>query len=182
MSAQPCPYSRIRTRRTTEVSPWVRLVGKDVSDCDGRDLGVYHSLEVADYVSVLAITRSGQIPVVRQFRPAVERETLEFPGGLLDPGEDPDVCAARELAEETGFAAASVSSLGVTLPDSGRLSNRMWCFFAGDVELIPGWTAEPGVELRLLTHEELSKLIVSGEFDHAPHLALYALASARGLI
>jgi ADP-ribose pyrophosphatase len=92
----------VRSRHRTEVSQWVCLVEKEVDDQNGHGVGKYHSLDVSDYVSVLAVTREGQIPLVRQFRPAVERETLEFPGGLLDEGEQPATCAARELAEEAG--------------------------------------------------------------------------------
>ncbi len=130
----------------------------------------------------MVITREGRIPLVRQFRPAVECETLEFPGGLLDPGESPDICAARELAEEAGFAVVDVVPLGTTLPDSGRLGNRMWCFFAKDARPIEDWVPEREVEVELVTPQELSDLVGSGAFDHAPHLALYALARARGLV
>ena len=68
-----------------------------------------------------AAVRDGKICLVRQWRVAFGRMTLEIPAGKLDEGEDPAVCAARELAEETGlvaehleFVAAAAGSIGFT--------------------------------------------------------------------
>ena len=52
------------------------------------------------------------IYLVRQYRKAVERETLEIPAGKLEKDEDPYECAVRELKEETGLMAGRVSKLG----------------------------------------------------------------------
>ena len=175
-------HSRILAQTTTDVSPWVRFVSKTVADLDGRAVGDFHSLDIADYVSILALTTDGMIPLVRQFRPAVERETLEFPGGLLDPGETPRTCAMRELAEEAGLSVADAVSIGTTLPDSGRLGNRMWCFFARDAQPIERWVPESDVQSLMVSPDELANLVRSGAFDHAPHLALYALARVRGYV
>ena len=57
-------------------------------------------------VSVVAVGDDGRVPMVRQYRAALELELLEIPAGKLDvDGEDPQVCAQRELAEEVGLAA-----------------------------------------------------------------------------
>ena len=53
--------------------------------------------------AVVALTESGKIVLVRQYRTAIDRVTVEIPAGKLDPGEDPLDCAKRELHEETGF-------------------------------------------------------------------------------
>lgn len=56
---------------------------------------------------VLAV-RNNNMCLVRQYRVAIERMTLEIPAGKLEAGEDPAVCAARELEEETGLTAESL--------------------------------------------------------------------------
>src|SRR5207302_164850 len=94
----------------------------------------HYSIGTRDYVSVLAVTRDGTFPLVRQFRPAVEMITLELPGGHVDEGETPEQAARKELREETGFVANELILLGAFSPDTGRLSNRMWCFFGPQVE------------------------------------------------
>ncbi|MFV3037892.1 NUDIX hydrolase, partial [Klebsiella pneumoniae] len=68
----------------------------------------FYSLKIPDYVTVIAWTREDRIVLVRQYRPAIERETLELPSGLVDTSDPPDVCAARELEEETGYRAKSL--------------------------------------------------------------------------
>jgi 8-oxo-dGTP pyrophosphatase MutT (NUDIX family) len=173
---------RISMRKATVVSPWLTLVERSVLDSRGAPVGNFHGLALADYVSVIAIARDGTLPLVRQFRPAVERFTLEFPGGLLDEGEDPARCALRELAEEAGLQAANATSLGVFLPDSGRLGNRLWGFFVTAADPVANWSAEPDVEVLRVSAGALESYVRDGSFDHAPHLALFAVARVQGLL
>lgn len=173
---------RIRRRATTQVSPWITLVERTVHDSKGTLVGNFHALALADYISIIAISSDGRVPLVRQFRPAVERWTLEFPGGLLDPGEEPQRCAIRELFEETGLEALDATSLGAFLPDSGRLGNQLWGFFVSGAVPAKGWMPEPEVHVEYVSVKELDVLVRDGTFDHAPHLALFAVARLRGLI
>lgn len=177
----PAP-SQIGSRKETYVSPWLSLVEREVLDRSGRPVGAFHGLALADYVSVIAVSSNGEIPLVRQFRPAVERWTLEFPGGLLDAGETPERCALRELSEEVGLTASQAVSLGELLPDSGRLGNRLWGFFVPTANKIEGWTPEPEVEVDWVSLPTLEAYVRDGVFNHAPHLALLAVARFRGLI
>ena len=70
-------------------------------------------------VGVLPVDAEGTAYMVRQFRYPFSRELLEIPAGKLEPGEDPKVCAVRELGEETGFAAGRLVDLGVTYASPG---------------------------------------------------------------
>src|ERR1700722_1882387 len=136
----PCPYERemnskmagdesifprIASSTSTRLSDWVTLVENRVvvSPQDGGS--TYLSIDTMDYVSVLAVTADGRVPLVRQFRPAVRRFTLEFPGGMRDGDEAPQTSAIRELAEEAGLAVSSIQPLATFIPESGRLGNRM---------------------------------------------------------
>jgi len=69
-------------------------------------------------MAVLAVLPDGRIPIVRQYRPALESFTWEFPAGLVDPDEDPAACCRRELLEETGYVARAVHALGAYAPDT----------------------------------------------------------------
>jgi 8-oxo-dGTP pyrophosphatase MutT (NUDIX family) len=180
MTSKEPTFPRIASSQSTRLSPWVSLVENRVVTAPDDAGAVYHSIDTMDYVSVLAVTADGRIPIVRQFRPAVRRFTLEFPGGLRDGDEAPEACAIRELAEEVGLAVSQLRPLAGLLPDSGRLGNRMWTYFARDAAPIPGWHAESGVEHRMVTIAELHALTLDGSFDHAPHVAMLGMAIMRG--
>ncbi|MBR3317323.1 MAG: NUDIX hydrolase [Atopobiaceae bacterium] len=74
--------------------------------------------------------RDGKICLVRQYRVALERMSLEIPAGKLDPGEDPAVCAARELEEETGLVATEIVPLAVTAGAPGFNNEKTRIFAA----------------------------------------------------
>jgi ADP-ribose pyrophosphatase len=69
--------------------------------------------------AILPLHDDGSVTLIRQLRPAVGDFLLELPAGRLSPGEEPKLCAARELVEETGLRASSLVSLGVLHPSPG---------------------------------------------------------------
>ncbi len=108
----------------------------------------HYSLRTRDYVAVVAVNSSGELLLVRQFRPAVWETTLELPCGHVDHGQTPESAARTELLEETGHEAARFELLGDFSPDTGRLGNRMWCFFARNAQPTrdPAYRPEAGIE------------------------------------
>jgi ADP-ribose pyrophosphatase len=180
MTSKEPTFPRIASSQSTRVSPWVTLVENRVVAGPDDEGAIYHSIDTMDYVSVLALTADGRIPIVRQFRPAVRRFTLEFPGGMRDGDEDPQASAIRELAEEVGLAVSRVRPLVTMIPESGRLGNRMWTFFSPDAAPIPGWRPESGVEHMMVSVAELHARALDGSFDHAPHVAMLGMAVMRG--
>lgn len=136
-----------------------------------------------DYICVVARTTDQRILMVRQYRPAVEDYTLELPAGTVDAGETPEQAIRRELEEEAGYRVGKLTHLGTLNPDTGRLSNRMWCYWADGVEPIgDAFVPEEGVEPLSLTTEELQTEIAAGRLNHALHLAAVSLAVMHGHI
>ncbi len=172
----------IITREQTRLSPWTTVVTRTLLLPGNDKTQEYHSLKQADYVCVLAETVDGRIPLVRQYRPAIEAFTLEFPAGLRDGDEPPEQAALRELAEETGLEPlAAPHRLGCLSPDVGRLENKLWAYMvrAGN-ETAANWQAEPGVERLLVTKSQLREWILDGNFNHALHIALIGIAMLQG--
>jgi len=174
----------LASKKTKKVSKWVAITERKVRVKGRKELEVFHSLRLADYVSVVAIDRGGRIPLVRQYRAALDCWTIELPGGTLERGESPEVCAQRELAEEVGRVPVGLlQSFPCLFPDTGRLENRLWGFFTEiSVSTTPGWSPESGVEPFFVTRHELQKMILSGEFNHALHVALIGLSLVMGLL
>lgn len=133
-------------------------------------------LESVDWVNVVALTEEGQCVMIRQFRFGVGYTTLEVPGGMVDPGEDPLTAARRELAEETGFSGGRWHYLGAVEPNPAVHDNLCHHFLAEDVRQNAGQTLSGGEEIRLdvMSQSRVIEAARGGEIKHA--LALSALS------
>jgi 8-oxo-dGTP pyrophosphatase MutT (NUDIX family) len=175
-------WPKIKSRRTTKISPWVDIIEREVEFAPNQPPELYHAIGQQDYIAIVAMTPDKKIPIVRQYRPAVEKFTWELPAGLVDKGEDAEESCRRELLEETGFPARNVHALGDYSPCTARLSNRVHSFFVETGERRSGNTVEPGIEVRLVTPAELAALIRSGEFVLQLHIGAVMLAGLAGHI
>lgn len=73
--------------------------------------GKSQEFDIVDHTSfatVAALTTDSQFIVVKQFRPGPETFQVGFPSGHIDPGENPELTATRELLEETGFSCKEI--------------------------------------------------------------------------
>jgi ADP-ribose pyrophosphatase len=165
----------------TEVAfatPWFEVLAKTMKPGEAP----YYSLRLPDYAAVVAITEDQRVLAVRQYRPAVERPTIELPSGLVDPGESPAEAARRELLEETGYEAAEVEVLGSMEPDTGRLGNRIWSCVATGARRVEGRAPEEGIEVLTYSFPELARATAEGEFNHALHVAVLLVAMVKGRV
>jgi ADP-ribose pyrophosphatase len=85
--------------------------------------GTYHVIHSAPWCNVLALTADDEIVLVRQFRRGLGRACVEIPGGLVDPGEAPEVAAVRELPQATGSSGDPAVLLGRVHPNPGLMDN-----------------------------------------------------------
>jgi ADP-ribose pyrophosphatase len=172
---------RILDRRLAWESPFVRVVEKDVDLGRRRGVETFWSVDAGRYVAVVAVTPDGRIPLVRQYRPAVETDVLELPSGAIEPGESPEAAARRELLEESGCEAGELVPLGWLHVDSGRLETQQWAFFAPDARVVNEHpTGDEELELTFVNPAELRDLLLSGEFNLAAHVAMVGLAMLSG--
>jgi 8-oxo-dGTP pyrophosphatase MutT (NUDIX family) len=139
-------------------------------------------VDAPHWVSVLPVTSDGQFVLIRQFRFGSNVEELEVPGGLVDPGEDPIVAAARELREETGYRCERITSLGSVSPNPAFMRNRLHYFVAEGCVLEGEQEQDPGEDIAVELHSlaSIDALIARGGLDHAlAQLAFYRLALLR---
>jgi 8-oxo-dGTP pyrophosphatase MutT (NUDIX family) len=125
--------------------------------------------------AVVAVDDSGRVCLVRQYRHGVEDFLWEIPAGKLDPGEAPEACAVRELAEETGVQARRWTSLGQFLPAPGIFTEVIHLYMARDLTVgAPAPDADEELELQWLPIEEAAGMVLRGEWsDGKTGLALW---------
>lgn len=123
-------------------------------------------------VIVVPVDDEGRIYWERQYRYAAGRHLMELPAGTLEPGEDPEECARRELIEEVGQAGADWTLLGRYYTAPGFCTEYMHCFLATGLSAAyaPGDDDEE-IEVVPLTLEETMEMIDSGGCEDAKSLA-----------
>lgn len=133
-------------------------------------------------VVIVPVDSLGQFHLVRQFRHAVRDYLLEFPAGTLEPGEGPEVCAERELAEEIGKQAKEWESLGSLFPAPGFCNEIQHYYIARD--LSPA-TADPDEDEILtpitMSLAEVEEAIRSGGIKDGKSVAAFTLAKLKNL-
>jgi 8-oxo-dGTP pyrophosphatase MutT (NUDIX family) len=177
----PGPWELRGVRRVLET----RIFHIDDEERISPRTGEVHSfskISCADWVNIVPITRDGQVVMVRQYRYGTSEETLELPGGMIDPHDpSPAEAARRELLEETGWQAATVEPTGVIAPNPAMQSNRTWSFLARDVVYkgLPKLDGGEDIEVVLVPYAEIPARVARGEISHA--LVVVSFAYALGL-
>ncbi len=123
-----------------------------------------------------------RIVMIRNRRPAVGKTLWELPAGTLEPPEAPELCAARELMEETGYAAATIEPLGRFYTTPGMTDELMWSFVArGLREVGQRLEADEEMTVEPVKPERVLEMIDTGEIMDGKTIASVLLAWRRGL-
>ncbi|HTV97109.1 MAG TPA: NUDIX hydrolase [Steroidobacteraceae bacterium] len=116
--------------------------------------------------AVVAVDDAGRVCVVRQYRHGIADFTWEIPAGKLDPGEAPDVCAVRELAEETGVAARRWTALGRYVPAPSIFTEVIHLYLARELDVgAPMPDADEELEVDWVPFGEALGRVLRGEWN-----------------
>ncbi|MGL5767058.1 MAG: NUDIX domain-containing protein [Sarcina sp.] len=125
--------------------------------------------------AIIPVFDNGKILLVKQYRKAIESETLEIPAGKLDKDENPKVCAKRELEEETGFKARNIEYLGKIATAAGFCNEIIYLYKAtGLVKGEKHTDDDEFTENVIMSLEEMKEKIKSGEIIDCKTLSILA--------
>lgn len=131
---------------------WLKVRRDTCQLPNGLVIDDYFWLESPDHTVVVALTPQGDAVLTRQYKHAAHRILLEFPGGVIDPGETALTGAQRELQEETGYGGEDWQLLGQFHTNPTKSNAQSYIYLATGVQPI----AEPHGDLT----EEIEVLLV----------------------
>lgn len=136
---------------------------------------LYDIVDHPDAVGIVAVRtdlNGGEpyVALVRQARPAIEKDTWEIPAGLVNPGEEDDTqrTAERELREETGFDGGNFVFLHKHYPSPGFMNEAISVYLATELQTAPGEPAPDPEEIDSLEWKPLSEamaMCLRGEIE-----------------
>lgn len=147
--------------------------------------GSYIALDAPDCVVIIP-EYEGRFVLVRQWRHGADMLTTEFPGGVVNKGEEPKAAALRELAEETGYVAGKLTLIGSSNPNPALFKSRFYVFLASDLTPTGRQHLDADELVECITRpvDEVISALGSGEYVHAfmgTALAFYMRYKNRGI-
>ena len=148
---------------------------------DGGIKDPYYVIERPDAAIIFPLTKSGEVVLVRQYRPPLEMMELGLPAGLVEEGERPEAAARRELAEETGYTGGDWEPLGSLASSPSLKDNWAYLFLARGVEetAAPDPDEHELVEVVRVPLRELPDLVQMGKIVSSSGVAAVMLALER---
>lgn len=145
---------------------------------DGTIVEPYYVLEYTNWANVVAVTPGKEIVMVKQYRHALGKITLELPGGAVDAGELPMVAAEREMLEETGYAVSHIEPLCQLSPNPANHNNYSISFLATGVHPAEEQQLDATEEIEVVKVplEEVKQMLARQEFIQAMHVAAFFYA------
>ena len=169
------------TSETLLETPYFNLRSDRLRLPDGSVKDPYYVLERPDAAIIFPVTGDGEVVLVRQYRPPLERLELGLPAGLVETGEEPVVAARRELSEETGYGGGDWERLGALASSPSIKDNWVYLLLARGVrETAPPDPAEhETIEVVRVPLEQVADLVRAGEIVSSSGVAAVMLALGR---
>ncbi len=162
-------------------TPYFNLRSDRLRLPDGSIKDPYYVVERPDAAIIFPVTGDGEVVLVRQYRPPIDRMELGLPAGLVEEGEKPEAAARRELAEETGYGGGGWEPLGSLASSPSLKDNWAYLFLARGVEEVapPDPDEHESIEVVRVPLGEVSGLVHSGEIVSSSGVAAVMLALDR---
>jgi len=174
----------VKGSRTILDRRWLKVHEQHIELPWGGEIPEFHLIQAPDWVAVLAITATGELVLVEQYRHGFGAVSRELPSGVIEPGESVEQAARRELREETGYAGDSFEPLLTLNTEPSRHTNRAHFILARGVWRASEPSPDPSenIAVVLAAPEQALADIEAGRIVHGVHVAALLLAERRGLL
>lgn len=156
-------------------TPYLRLRRDRIELPSGAQIDDYFVRESRGFTVVFALTTDERVILVRQYKHGIGAGVLELPAGAIDESESPVACAARELAEETGFVAGAPGLEHVTtlITDPTNSDSRFHLFLATSARRVAEQDLDPteDIVVEFATLAEARRYVRDGTIDVSSHVA-----------
>jgi 8-oxo-dGTP pyrophosphatase MutT (NUDIX family) len=157
---------------------FLRLRADRVELPGGAIVDDYFVRESRGFTIVFAITPDGRVPLVRQYKHGAAAILTELPAGMIDEGETPEQCAARELAEETGYAGGAPEHVRTLLNDPTNANGRFFVYVVRDA--VPSaktsFDITEDIDVELVSVDEVRAMALDGRIDSGSQVAAALVA------
>ena len=145
----------------------------------GQKIHTYDLVNHNDSVTILPIDDDGQLWFVRQFRVGSEKQLLELPAGVMEKGETPRACAAREVREEIGMASRALKKIGSFYLAPGYCTEMNHVFLARGLSPSPlSRDEDEFLEVECIPTEKAYQMAQDGQIKDGKSIAALLLAQA----
>ena len=160
------PIKPWKVLETSYFRPRFRIDKCELSNGNLLDATIF---EFGSWANIVALTKSGEVILVRQYRHGVCDTLFEFPGGVVEDNEDPLNGAKRELLEETGYESSQWIPIAKLYPNPALQTNTLHCFLALDAVKVSEQSLDAGedIEIHLVSLDTVIEMAKSGRFPHA---------------
>jgi len=182
MNRKPIQQWTTKSRKVVfDQRPWVIIEHHEVELPNGRIIPDWPWIITSDYINVVPLTVDHRVLCFRQTKYASQAEALALVGGYINPGEQPEAAAKRELLEETGHEAPNWQFLGHYHCDANRGCGAGYLYLALDARPTAPIRSDDLEQQQLitLTIPELAQAVEQGDFPIMPWTAAAALALLR---
>jgi 8-oxo-dGTP pyrophosphatase MutT (NUDIX family) len=178
---------------------WTETTSRRVADCgifevtaseresaSGKS-GTFYLVNALDWAGVIPVVDGPlgrSLVMIRQYRHGTGQVSVEFPGGIVEKGEDPSLAVSRELTEETGYAAEMILPLGDLSPNPAFMTNSFHAFVAEGCSLTRAQALDEREEIEVFLVPELEAIDLIGAADNGHALmtaTLFLYMRYRGL-
>jgi 8-oxo-dGTP pyrophosphatase MutT (NUDIX family) len=176
------PWTTLESRSILR-DRWINVLAERCRTADGAEVTPYYVLDYPDWVHVVALTTEDRVILTRQYRQGVRAFSIELPCGAMHAGENPVEAAARELAEETGYAGDRGEILATNWVNAASHRNSVHTVLVRNARRKSTSRSDPAevVDAFEVSWTEAIGLARRGEIKAAMHVASVLLAQQEVL-